>query len=231
MRLMQTLALTIMGAATALHAQSGHPAAPPLRDFLLPREAEIALARSAAPPSVTDRATIKILTESGYRVAQPGDNGFVCMVLRGWSAPTFTPGFVRDLVYEPRVQAPICFNPVAARTVLPYQELRAKLGMAGKSPDEIRDAVEAAYANGAIPAIDGIGFAYMWSADQFLAPPIGAWRPHVMVYTPYYSNAMLGGHSFDSALPHVTDDEGTPFCVTVIPVDPKLAVHVQRPAQ
>ena len=63
---------------------------------------------------VTARATIKVLTSSGYQVAQKGDNGFVCVVMRGWSAPTFTPAQFRDLVYDTRVRAPICFNPVAA---------------------------------------------------------------------------------------------------------------------
>ena len=71
---------------------------PPLSEYLIPRDAEIALARSAAPANISDRATIKVLTESGYDVASEGDNGFVCMVLRGWSAPTYTPAQFLDLV-------------------------------------------------------------------------------------------------------------------------------------
>ena len=38
--------------------------------------------------------------------------------------------------------------------------------------------------------MEAVAFAYMWSADQYLAPGIGAWHPHIMVYTPYYVNAM-----------------------------------------
>lgn len=197
---------------------------PPLSDYLMPRDAEIALARSAAPATVTEHATIKLLTKTGYEVAIKGDNGFVCLVLRGWSAPTFTPAQFRALVYDAKVRGPICYNPVAARTVLPYQELKAQLAIAGKNPDEIAAAVKAAYANGKLPKMEQVAFAYMFSADMYLAPGIGAFHPHVMVFTPYYENAMLGGNAFGGPAPFVSDDAGTPFTVTVIPVDPALAV-------
>jgi hypothetical protein len=198
---------------------------PPLRDFLMPRDAEVALARSAAPPSITSRATIKVLSESGYQIVREGDNGFVCMVMRGWSAPTFTPVQFRALVYDAHVRAPICFNPAAARTVVPLQELRAKLAMAGKTPEQIADGVQAAYARGEIPHMDGVAFAYMWSAHMHLGPGIGAYRPHIMVYTPYAVNAMLGGNDFGGNAPFVSDDAGTPFAVTVIPLDTTLAIR------
>src|SRR5215472_13205521 len=142
---------------------------PPISDYLMPRDAELALARSAAPASVTDHATFKVLTKTGYEIAVTGDNGFVCLVLRGWSAPTFTPAEFRALVYDAKVRGPICYNPAAARTVLPYQELKAQLAIAGKNPDEIAEAVKAAYANGKLPKMEQVGFAYMWSADMYLA--------------------------------------------------------------
>ncbi len=62
---------------------------PPLSEYLMPPEAEMALARSAAPANISERATIKVLTASGYQVAREGDNAFVCVVMRGWSAPTY----------------------------------------------------------------------------------------------------------------------------------------------
>lgn len=200
---------------------------PPLSEYMMTPEAEVALARSAAPENVSAHATVKILTASGYKVAAQGDNGFVCIVMRGWGAPTFTPAQLRDLVYYARLRAPICFNPVASRTVLPLQELRAKLGMEGKAPDQIAEGVQAAYARGELPRMEAVAFAYMFSADQDLGPGVGAWHPHVMVYTPYYENSMLGGNPFAGALPVVTDDAGTPFAVTVIPVPHELAVKAQ----
>ena len=196
---------------------------PPLKDYLLPQDEEIRLARTAAPESVGARATVKVLTPSGFTVAAEGDNGFVCMVMRGWSAPTYTPAQFRDLVYDAKVHAPICFDPIAAQTVMPYYELRTKLGMEGKSPEEITARLESAYAKGELPKRDTVSFAYMWSAHQHLGPGIDAWRPHMMIFAPYYDNAKLGGNPFGGPYPQLSDDAGTPFAVVVVPVDPKLA--------
>jgi hypothetical protein len=208
--------------ASALLAQSANY--PPLSQYLMPRDAEIALARSAAPAGVSDRATIKVLTKSGYAVVREGDNGAVCMVMRGFTAPTYTPAQFRDLVYDPTVHAPICFTAPAAKTAMPYYELRTKLAMEGKSPDQIAQAVEAAYQKGELPRREVVTFGYMMSASQHLGPGIGAWRPHMMVFAPYYDNAMVGGNQFGTPLPQLTDDAGTPFAVVVVPVDPKLAI-------
>lgn len=207
-------------------ARAQTPKYPPLSEYMMSPDAEVALARSAAPDGVSDHATIMVLTTAGYKVTTQGDNGFVCMVMRGWGAPTFTPEPNRNLVYDPQTRAPICFNPVAVRTVLPYQELRAKLAMEGKSPAEIANAVEEAYVKGDLPKMEAVGFGYMFSAAQKLGPA-GAWHPHMMVYTPYYTNAMLGGNSGDDMLPAISDDEGTPFAVTVIPVEHELAVKIR----
>jgi hypothetical protein len=198
---------------------------PPLNEYLMPRDAEITLARSAAPANISDRATIKILTPNGYQVASEGNNGFVCMVMRGWAAPTYTPAQFRNLVYEAKVRAPICFDPVASRTVLPYYELRSKLGREGRTTDQIAESIQAAYVKGQLPKRDVVSFAYMWSADQELGPGIGHWHPHMMVFAPYYENATLGGNEFGTPLPQVSDDAGTPFTVVVIPVDNSLAVR------
>jgi hypothetical protein len=197
---------------------------PSLREYMMPRDAEIALAKSAAPANISDHATIKVLTASGYEVVHQGNNGFVCMVMRGWAAPTYTPTQFRNLVYDATVRAPICFDPAASRTVMPYYELRSKLGMDGKTPDQIAESVQAAYVTGKLPKRESVSFAYMWSADQSLGPGIGAWHPHMMIFAPYYENSMLGGNEFGHALPQVSDDAGTPFTVVVIPVDHSLAI-------
>ena len=209
--------------ASPLSAQSAKY--PPISQYLMPRDAEVALARTAAPPAVSDRATVKVLTATGFEVAQAGDSGVVCMVMRGFSAPTFTPAPFRDLVYDPTVHAPICFMPPAARAVMPYYELRTKLAIAGKTPAQIAEAVQAAYTRGDLPKREGVSFAYMWSAHQHLGSGVGAWHPHMMVFAPNYENEMVGGHAFGSPLPQVTDDAGTPFAVVVIPVDDTLAVR------
>jgi hypothetical protein len=225
-RFIRVLVLLCIAGAARAEQQAQRYA--PLSEYLMPRDAEIALAKSAAPPGVSGRATIKVLTATGYQIALEGDNGFVCLVERAWSAPTYSPPQFRDFVYYAKGRAPICYNQVASRTVLPYKELRARLAMQGKGPDEIAAGVEAAYSRGELPKIEAVGFAYMFSADMDLGPGIGHFHPHVMVYTPYYENSMLGGNEFGGALPFVSDDAKTPFAVTVIPVDPKLAVKAAR---
>ena len=197
---------------------------PPLSAYMMARDAEISLAKSAAPASISDHATIKVLTNSGFEVAHEGDNGFVCFVMRGFTgAPTFTPVQFRMMSYDPKTLAPICLNPQAAKTVLPYYELRTKLGIQGKTPEQIADVVKDAYAKGEIPKREEVSFGYMWSADQVLGPA-GHWHPHIMVFAPNYENPMLGPNELGGHLPVVSDDAGTPFAVVVIPVDDKSAI-------
>jgi len=221
-------ALTTLAVATAGAQQNTYP---PIDRYLMPRDAEVALARSAAPPSISDHATIKVLTRSGFTVAHQGDNGAVCMVMRGFSAPTYTPAQFRDLVYDATVRAPICFTAPAAKVAMPYYELRTTLALAGKNPEQIATALKTAYANGTLPHRDGMTMAYMWSAHQHLASGIGAWHPHVMLFAPNYDNAMVGGNAFGSPMPQLTDDAGTPFSVVVIPVDDALAIHLSTAAR
>jgi hypothetical protein len=173
---------------------------PPTEQYLMPQADEIALARTAAPANISDRAMIQVLTKTGFEVAQQGGNGSVCMVMRGFSAPTYTPAQFRDLVYDATVRAPICFTPPAEQEVLPYYELRTKLALQAKNPDEMAEAIAVANAK------------------------IGHWHPHVMVFAPYYNNSMVGESPLGSPFLQGTDDAGTPFSVVVIPVDDKLAV-------
>ena len=221
--------LAVLFAPSAVAQTSKSPAGnyPPIQEYLMPQASEIALAKSAAPANISDGATIKALTTSGFKVVHQGDNGFVCVVMRGFSAPTYTPAQFRDLVYDAALRAPICFDPKAAKEVLPYYELRTKLAMEGKNPDQIREGVEAAYARGELPKRDGVSFAYMWSTDQNLGSGIGHWHPHMMVFAPYYDNSMVGGNAFGALVPQVSDDGGSPFSVVVIPVDHNLFVKAE----
>ena len=226
-KIMAALVLVILSMQVAT-VRGQTPKYPPLSEYMMPQDAEVALAKSAAPQNISDHATIRVLTASGYQVVHQGDNGFVCMVMRGFTgAPTFAPAQLRMFInYDPKTRAPICFDPNAVKTVLPYYDLRTKLGLEGKTPDQITEAVKAAYDHGKIPKRAGVSFAYMWSADQILGPS-GHWHPHMMVYLPYYENSMLGDNDSGSHLPTVGDDAGTPFAVGVIPVDDKLFVKVR----
>jgi hypothetical protein len=226
MKTVTLMLVALLAGFAAARAQT--PKYPPLSEYMMPQEAEIALARSAAPDSVSERATIKVFSASGFKVAVEGNNGFVCMVLRGWAAPTFNLAEFRDFVYVSDLRAPICFDPVSARTMLAYYEFRHKLGLEGKGPDEITKGVESAYAKGELPKIEA-SMAYMFSADMYLGPHLGHGLifPHLMLFLPYYDNAMLGGNARRSGSPFMSDDSGTPFAVAVVPVDKALATKAK----
>ena len=106
-----------------------------------------------------------------------------------------------------------------------YENAHWKLGMEGKGPDEIARGIEAAYTKGELQRTDSASIAYMFSADMYLGPHLGHGLiyPHLMLFLPYYDNAMLGGNERRSGLPFLSDDPGTPFAVTVIPVDKAFA--------
>jgi hypothetical protein len=112
----------------------------PLDQYLRPNEAsEIALARSAAPASISDGAEIKVLRREGYTTATKGTNGFVCIVERSWGAATDEPEF-----WNSKVRAPVCFNPPAARTFLPIYLMKTKVVLARKSKKEIVQTIASA---------------------------------------------------------------------------------------
>ena len=115
-------------AASTSNAVSGMA---PIDQYLMPDESsEIALARSAAPKSVSDEAEVLVLGRDGYKTAVKGKNGFVCLVERSWTAPSDDPDF-----WNPKIRSPICFNAPAVRTYLPITLMKTQLVLAGKSKD------------------------------------------------------------------------------------------------
>src|SRR5271163_5360471 len=114
--------------AGAQTAQAPYPSMAPLEQYLMPdRDAEIALARTAAPKSISDDATIVVLDrQHGYVTAVNGKNGFVCIVERAWTSPFDDPGF-----WNPKNRSPICYNRAAAQSVLPYTFKRTEMVLAG----------------------------------------------------------------------------------------------------
>ncbi|HEY6328956.1 MAG TPA: hypothetical protein VI756_06435, partial [Blastocatellia bacterium] len=130
-RLMIGFALLIAigcGASNAAAQTDRDPKMAPIDEYLMEKEAEIQLARSAAPDSISRDATILILGRQGYETAVEGKNGFVCMVERSWMAAFDWPEF-----WNPKVRAADCLNPQAARSILPIAFLRTRMVMAGRS--------------------------------------------------------------------------------------------------
>ena len=151
-----------------------------LGEYLMPdKDSEIALARSAAPASVSDGAEVMVLGPKGYTTTVKGRNGFLCIVERSWGAATDEPEF-----WNPKVRAPICFNPPAARTFVPIYLMKTKLVLAGKSKMEIVEATASALDNKELPALEAGAMCYMMSKQQYLNDRGKIWHPHLMFLVP-----------------------------------------------
>jgi hypothetical protein len=177
------LQLILPGAGGHAFAQSGkvaYPAMAPLEQYLISDEkAEIALARSAAPSSISDGAEVMVLGREGYQTAVKGTNGFLCIVERSWAQNEDDAEF-----WNPKMRAPHCFNAQAARSFAPIYLMKTRLVLAGKSKAEIAQAVATALDDRKLPALEPGAMAYMMSKQQYLNDRGKSWRPHVMFYSP-----------------------------------------------
>jgi hypothetical protein len=182
----------ILGAVCPGRAQDrqmSYPSMAPIEQYLMTdRNAEIALARSAAPEAISRDATVLVLGRHGYETAVEGKNGFVCAVERAWMGP-----FNGAQFWNPRVRGPLCFNPPAARSVLPLTYQRTEMILAGKSKEQIIDALKAAYEKKELPPLEPGAMSYMMSKDQYLTDGGDhRWMAHLMFYTPLMDGAVWG---------------------------------------
>jgi hypothetical protein len=163
---------------TATAQSDPYPKMAPLDQYLMETNAEVQLARSAAPDSISRDATILVLGRQGYETAVEGRNGFVCMVGRAWAAMFDWPEFL-----NPKVRAADCLNPQAARSIVPIIELRARMVMAGRSKAETLSAVIAAFEKKQLPSLQTGAMDYMMSKSSYLTDEGSHNLPHVMFYT------------------------------------------------
>jgi hypothetical protein len=172
------IALLFICLAQAQPTTAPYPAMASLDRYLIAdRNAEITLAKSAAPPAISDNAEVMVLERQGYKTVAKGTNGFVCMVERSWTAPFGDPEF-----WNPRIRGPICFNPAAARTYLPLTISRTQLAMAGKSETQIHDAINSAFDKKELPALEPGAMCYMLSKQGYLGDQAGHYHPHLMFW-------------------------------------------------
>jgi len=173
--------LLSLGAAIKAEAQaekSPYPTMAPLDQYLIAnKDAEIGLARSAAPASIANAAEIMVLERDGYTTAVKGSNGFVCIVERSWASPSASSDF-----WNPKMRAPHCFNAAAARSFLPIFLMRAKLALAGKSKAEIIQTTISALDKKQLPALEPGAMVYMMSKQQYLNDTDKSWHPHLMFF-------------------------------------------------
>ena len=178
--------------ARAQDRQMLYPSMAPVEQYLMTdRNAEIALARSAAPEAISRDATILVLGRHGYETAVEGMNGFVCAVERGWMGP-FN-GEDAANFWNPQLRGPLCFNPPGARSVLPLTYKRTEMILAGKSKAQVIDALKAAYEKKELPPLEPGAMSYMMSKNQYLTDAGDhRWMAHLMFYTPLMDGAAWG---------------------------------------
>ena len=155
-----------------------YPTMAPVDQYLMERNAEILLARSAAPDSISSDATILVLGRQGYETAVRGKNGFVCIVERSWMEAFDSPEF-----WNPKVKGAECLNRQAARSILPIANLRTRMVLAGHSKAEIMSALKAAFNKNQLPNLGSGNMVFMMSKSAYLYDAGDHNGPHVMFFT------------------------------------------------
>ncbi len=172
----------------AQDAKSPYPDMAPLDQYLIAdRNAEIALARSAAPESISRDAEVMALGRHGYETAMKGKNGFVCLVWRSWAAGIDDPEF-----WNPRLRAPVCLNPPAARFNVPLTIKRTGLVLAGRTKSQIFADISTAFEKNEFPKLEPGAMCYMLSKQGYLNDHDGHWHPHLMFFVPLTDPATWG---------------------------------------
>jgi hypothetical protein len=170
---------------------------------------EIALARSAAPESISKDAEILVLGDHGYETAVKGSNGFTCLVERSWFGPFDDPQF-----WNPQVRGPDCLNRAAARSVLTINLERTKWVLAGLSKAQLIDRAKSSPLAQRAPGPGSIG--YMLSKQQRLGDGTH-WHPHIMFFEPHTPAADWGAE-FPGSPVFASSGGPTETTVFVIPV-------------
>ena len=211
MNTVKLVAITFVS-ASALGAQK----APDITPYLIAdRAAEVALARTAAPAAVSDKATVLVLTRKGYVEAAHGTNGFTCVVMRSFAAAPGDPQF-----WNTHTSAPHCFNPPAARTVLPAMLAQIDWALAGATPAELNARIKKAYGEKRFTMPAAGAMAYMLSPKQHLSESDPHWMPHLMFY---YDRSLtantFGAGGFSAPIIDASGgDPNSPIQVIYVPI-------------
>ncbi|HEY2323760.1 MAG TPA: hypothetical protein VGJ82_12955 [Thermoanaerobaculia bacterium] len=171
---------------------------------------EIALARTAAPPSISANATVLVLGTRGYETAVKGGNGFVCFVERSWDA-----GFDDPEFWNPKTRGPDCLNAAAVRSVLPQFMKRTEWALAGLDKVRIMAKVREALASHEFVEPEAGSLSFMLSKQGYLNGADGPWLPHVMYFVPHGQAALWGAGLEGSP---VIGKDGGPLEPTVLVV-------------
>jgi hypothetical protein len=181
--------ISALGTVRQAQSQGDKPPYPkmaPLEQYLMDRDAEITLARSAAPEAISRNAKVMVLGRHGFETAVEGTNGWVCAVERGFTNDLFDdPEF-----WSPKIRGANCYNPPAARSVVPIVEMRARMVLDGLSKEQIIARIKAAYTRKELPPLEPGAMGFMMSKQSILGGDSNA--AHLMLYTPLMDGANWG---------------------------------------
>jgi hypothetical protein len=174
--------VAVFGAAWPIQAQdakSPYPSMAPIAQYRMDRDAEIALARTAAPASISRDAEVVVLGQKNFETAVKGKNGFVCAVGRAFAGPTSNPEF-----WNPKNRSPICLNPAAVKSLWPYAVKQTGMALAGASKEQITEAIRTAVAKKELGAPESGSMCYMMSKEAYLTDQGSHNLAHIMMEFP-----------------------------------------------
>jgi hypothetical protein len=194
--------LMVLGTAYQAIAQAAQiPDMAPIEQYLMMDQgAEIALARSAAPESISRDAEVLVLGRHGFETAVKGKNGFVCIVERSWTSAADAD------FWSPKVRTPICYNAAAAHSALLRNIRRTELILAGRTQAQVDEAIVAAVAQKELPAMEAGAMCYMMSKQGYGGDSVKHWPPHVMFYFSHADPATWGANLPGSPIMAVSDE-------------------------
>jgi len=198
--------------AMAQDATTAYPNMAPINQYLMTDQgAEIALARSAAPESISRDAEVLVLGRHGFETAVKGKNGFVCIVGRGWtSAPDAE-------FWNPKVRVPMCVNAAAARSYLLRITKITELALAGHTLAQVNEAIAAAIAKKELPPMESGAMCYMMGKQGYGGDSAPHWPSHLMFFYSDTDPAIWGANLPGSPVIAVADpmEHLTQFVVAV----------------
>lgn len=174
---------------------------------ILDAQREVALARSAAPATVSADATVLVLRRGvGYVTAEEGTNGVVCLVDRSW----------------PESLEPQCFDAEGAATILRLRLRFAELRESRATREEVEADQDEGIRTGRFSLPSRPALTWMMSADQVLFDDdgvrVGQWRPHLMIYFPGMTEGGLGLAGGTYSHGPFLSDAGKPTATLIIPM-------------
>lgn len=191
---------TMVYKAMAQNAAATYRKMAPVDQYLMAdRDTEVALARSAAPDSISRDAEVLVLGRHGFETAVKGKNGFVCIVGRGWtSAPD-------SEFWNPKVRVPMCVNAAAARSYLLRITKITDLTLAGRTPAQVNEAMAAAIEKKELPPMEPGAMCYMMGKQGYGGDSAPHWPSHLMFFYSDTDPAVWGANLPGSPVVGIAD--------------------------